>query len=496
MKHFKVKRMTSIILATVLLLGILPTGIIGVSAEPIAPIEPDTAWYTDAPEASAFNIGTAAELLGLAKIANEDVSAFNGKTINLTNDIDLNSGWVASAETEPANVWTPMSISGAIIDGQSHSISGLYVSGERQAAFCATADNTTIKNLAVLNSYFNSTGENDDVNGAAAIVDKVTSEGSCTFENIYTNAIVKGVKNVGGIVGWSSGGAITVTDCVFAGSVSLDKKYGGGIVGNGNGKNVAITGCVNLGTISGMEEVGGILGRNGGTTTIDSCVNFGKIYSTTSNNYEGDIVGRHKGGTLTITNCFYTDGAGKQRAAGNGTACNVGTQTNVEMKADKAAVAAAVLADSTSFANWTVLSSTYVEPVYVPSKIAAMFSNIYIQENKAENKIRFIGVLMVDDLQLCDKVGFKISVNYSGLADGPKVANITTSTVYKSVLADGVTACANNFGGNYFYVLEITNLDTAGADVEFEVTAVIENNTAISEVGTEISYTYSVANNG
>ncbi len=495
MKHFKVTRMTSIILVIVLLLGILPMGAVGVSAEPVDSIEADTAWYIANSEEPEFFIDTAAELFGLSQIVNENASAFNNKTINLTADIDLNLGWVASTEVEPANVWIPMSISGAIIDGQGHSISGLYVSGECQASFCATADNTTIKDLAVLNSYFNSTGENDDVNGAAAIVDKVTSEGSCVFENIYTNAIVKGVKNVGGIVGWSSGGAITVTDCVFAGSVSLDQKYGGGIVGNGNGKDVEITRCVNLGTISGMEEVGGILGRNGGTTTIDGCVNFGKIHSTTSNNYEGDIVGRHKGGTLTITNCFYTDGTGKQKAAGNGAACNVGTQTNVEMKADKAAVATAVSADSTSFANWAVLPSTYIEPVYVPSKIAAMFSNIYIQENKTENKIRFIGVLMIEDLQICDEVGFKISVNYTGLADGPKSANVTTDTIYKSVLADGVTACSSNFGGNYFYVLEITNLDTAGADIEFEVTSIIENNTAISEVGTVMSYTYAATTN-
>lgn len=95
-------------------------------------VEPDTSWYDNNKDATEYNISTAAELFGLAKIVNSgeyaddfknDLSTFyfKGKTIKLTADIDLHD--------QP---WTPI--------GQT---------GESQFVGTFDGNGKTIKNLSI-----------------------------------------------------------------------------------------------------------------------------------------------------------------------------------------------------------------------------------------------------------------------------------------------------------------------------------------------------------
>lgn len=51
----------------------------------------DTAWYDNNKDATSYDISTAEELAGLAKVVNDGIDTFEGKTINLMNSLDLNN---------------------------------------------------------------------------------------------------------------------------------------------------------------------------------------------------------------------------------------------------------------------------------------------------------------------------------------------------------------------------------------------------------------------
>ena len=93
---------------------------------------------------------------------------------------------------------------------------------------------------------------------------------------------------------------------------------------------------------------------------------------------------------------------------------------------------------------------------------------IYVQKSLDGTKIRFIGVVNISEEELDDfsKLGFEITMTYNG----KKYTNTyTTTTVYTSLIANGTTVYASEYGGTYFYAIEITGLDAATSDVVFDV---------------------------
>ncbi len=79
----------------------------------------NTDWFQ--PFTTTFNIGTAAELAGVAYLCDAEGETFEGKTIKLTADIDLAGlEWVAIG-----NKWSPIYFGGSF-DGNNHVISNLY----------------------------------------------------------------------------------------------------------------------------------------------------------------------------------------------------------------------------------------------------------------------------------------------------------------------------------------------------------------------------------
>ncbi len=131
--------------------------------------------------------------------------------------------------------------------------------------------------------------------GVGGVVRDLTVEGiinSTQTSNAY----------IGGVAGQVQGGSII--NCVSKVQISAaSAKKIGGIVGDTLGAT-EIIGCANLSPITAYFAVGGVIGSSAGTTTITNCYNTGEI--TTTNNNCGGVVGS-VGGTVTIQNCYNAD---------------------------------------------------------------------------------------------------------------------------------------------------------------------------------------------
>ena len=102
--------------------------------------------------------------------------------------------------------------------------------------------------------------------------------------------------------------------------------------------------------------------------------------------------------------------------------------------------------------------------------VASKFENskIYYQLTKDNSNLRIIGAVdfTEEELKNYDNLGFNVTMTF----DGKSYKNtFTTKTVYTSLIADGKTINASDYG-NYFFAVEITDLEFAAAeDVVFKV---------------------------
>lgn len=122
----------------------------------------DIGWYIGHEKDTKFEISTAAQLAGLAQLVNgtakdsdnKTIAAvtFSGKTIILTEDINLNTDDVPAS----GNEWTPVGNSdnsfNGIFDGDGHTVGGLYVpdTTECPGLFGMGGDDAVIRNLIVV----------------------------------------------------------------------------------------------------------------------------------------------------------------------------------------------------------------------------------------------------------------------------------------------------------------------------------------------------------
>lgn len=74
----------------------------------------DTSWYVEGE--SAFTIDSAEELAGVSKLSLEENVTFDGVTLRLTRDIDLDG-----------HKWTPIRTFDGTFEGQGHTVSNMYV---------------------------------------------------------------------------------------------------------------------------------------------------------------------------------------------------------------------------------------------------------------------------------------------------------------------------------------------------------------------------------
>lgn len=171
----------------------------------------DIGWYIGHEKDTKFEISTAAQLAGLAQLVNgtakdsdnKTIAAvtFSGKTIILTEDINLNTDDVPAS----GNEWTPIGNSdnsfNGIFDGDGHTVGGLYVpdTTECPGLFGMGGDDAVIRNLIVVGTICAGESAGDACVGGicAASYGKVQN---CGFygtikadDSVYNELVVGGI---------------------------------------------------------------------------------------------------------------------------------------------------------------------------------------------------------------------------------------------------------------------------------------------------------------
>ena len=253
-------------------------------------ITPDTAWYTSAPDASAYTIRTAAELAGLAALVNgadgEAAVDFDGKTILLGNDIDLGSyEWVPiGAKNSPFK---------GNFDGDGHAILNLKMTAPVDYAGLFGYVTGQISNVFLEGVYINV----PDATYVGAIV--AYSKGRIT--EVTVGGYVAGFCYVGGVCGYLRPTATTgvLLDSITNTATVEGAVCAGGVVGYAEvnateAYSYDVSSLSNTGHISGCDYAGGLIGMLGGTettgcrVTLDDAANTGDV---TSLLYAGGWIG-------------------------------------------------------------------------------------------------------------------------------------------------------------------------------------------------------------
>lgn len=266
----------------------------------------DTSWYDVNPEAEEFVIATGADLYGFAAVQNSatsyDTNTYNAiPKITLVGDIEINKGeatvdgWVPT-EGEAKYLWTMIGNAyygrfDGTFDGDGNTISGIVLeASSSEQGFIKTGEGQTakIQNLQFVNSYLQATFK----------VGIVPVSYGVTFENVYSNAIVKATHAnntlavAGGFVG-----AVARTNrkhefinCWFDGIVTGQYCVGGFVGINEysssdpkTGHQFIFTNCLSTGTVNAINKfAGGMLGtmHSWGSATFTNCVSTATVTAT------------------------------------------------------------------------------------------------------------------------------------------------------------------------------------------------------------------------
>ncbi len=215
-------------------------------------------------------------LAALAKAVN-DGNAYEGYTIKLTKNLDLNGiEWTPIGTKGTSNVFK------GTFDGNGASISNLKISGGSYVALFGETSGATIKDLTV-------TGEvsGEDV---AGIVAKATGT---TIANCVSKVNVTATAGKAAGISASFGG--TITKCENRGTVATAAAQpAGGLVAWCNA--AVIENCHNYGAVTAGNQgtldnaqAGGLCGNLAAGSTIKNCSNSAVI---TSANFAGGVAGR------------------------------------------------------------------------------------------------------------------------------------------------------------------------------------------------------------
>jgi len=244
---------------------------------------------------TVIGIEDANVLAEFAKIVNGDGYAAkncSGKTIVLTDNIDLTSYCTEHTNGEGIGGWTAIGIYGSTFkgtfDGQGHKISGLYINttDEYQGLF-GYAKNGEIKNVAL---------EGVNIKGGnctGSLVGSLGENGKVT--NSYAIGSVTGTgNNTGGLVARAYS---EISNCYTSVVVYGAGSNTGGLVGN---TFDYILNCYSIGVVEGNNYTGGLAG-----TALNVFNSYSKCSVTGNNNITGGLVGLLKD-TGIITNCYAT----------------------------------------------------------------------------------------------------------------------------------------------------------------------------------------------
>ena len=242
-----------------------------------------------------YQIGSGSELAWLA----QEVNGRRGTSYDavLTGDIDLGG-----------EEWTPIGQAYATryagtFDGQGYTVMDLKVTGSASGNYglFGYVEGGTVQNLTV-EGEIHVTGSGGSSYGIAGVVGQFNGTDGA-IQNCINKAAVNGSQNVGGVIGYITGG------------------YSAG--------SKAVRACANLGgVVSTGNKAGGVVGYINGPVTVDSCYNRGTVKG--GGWYSGGITSYLSSSYALLQNCYTTGavetGSGAYPAIGNK---NSGTVSNV-----------------------------------------------------------------------------------------------------------------------------------------------------------------------
>lgn len=263
----------------------------------------DTSWYTGHETESEYHITTAEQLAGLAQLINTGTITFEGKTVYLDNDLDLDKReWISIGKGKGGSQ-AAYSFCG-IFDGQGHVISNLYSRDSLMPKTNVGDDEENCYRQGLFGNVYDGEVKNLGIENADIIVD-------LNDASTYGKGI---------LVDWLCNSKIT--NCWTSGSISGGaylEHYVGGLAGC-TLRNSTLTGCYSTATITGnykgtcyKEEdvmtyfdcLGGIAGGMlDGSLTVEDCWFSGKINVNSIQATVGGMVGYSD--NASVTNCMVT----------------------------------------------------------------------------------------------------------------------------------------------------------------------------------------------
>lgn len=275
----------------------------------------DTDWYDD--EETDFEISSAAELGGLAKLVNEGED-FEGCTITLADDIDLD-------EKEWIPIGTASNPFMGAFDGDGYTISNMNIvsveeednSDDDSAGLFGTIDGATVKNVTLFDADISvdlgsdwdpDFPSSDPSLEGSAIGAAVGRSIGGNISNVHVNSlsITGSAKYVGGILGFGNdGGSVSGCSVQSANIAPADAQIVGGIAGAPSN----VSDCYVSATLGGSYTAcGGIAGlASGSASSMTGCYFTGSIADSTDSIKAGMLavldygVSNHK---FTFENCY------------------------------------------------------------------------------------------------------------------------------------------------------------------------------------------------
>ena len=259
----------------------------------------DTSWYDE--NETEFHLQTAEQLAGMAKLVNGNTANFKDKTVYLDNDLDLGGHEWISIGNGANTAWGSFQ---GIFDGQSHVVYNLYshegLKSEnkdnnnnlyRNGLFGAIY-NATVQNLGIENADIVIPMNDTSTYGKGILVDWMTDS---TIKNCYTTGSITGgsyiEKFIGGIAGFLNGNN-SISQCYSTAAIT----------GNYDGEYYA----EQEGGLEPMDcwgSLGGIVGASyTGQVTISDCWFGGEIVVNSIQAPVGGIVGFGQG--VSMVNCL------------------------------------------------------------------------------------------------------------------------------------------------------------------------------------------------
>ncbi len=456
------KKLISIFLVAVMLLAMVPAMAITGSAATTR----DTNWYNE--ESTEFVLTDAGDLLGFSDLLAAGTT-FEGKTVKLGANITMNDGWDATTGVAPTDgdLWAAVSEKAfnGTFDGQGYTVSGLCLVDVGWNAGIlgggpATGKSATVKNVAIVNSCV--VGANKGNVGTLFGLPK----GTVTIENVYCSAYVKvtrsSLANVGGLIGCANNTECNITNCVFDGKLD-GAGYGfGGMVGLANIDKTAtnknsvfnIENCAFYGEITAKYSIGGMVGTTSTESTLESVT--------------VNIINCLSGGTITATDSTGSTGVycGVVNEKATVNTDNNGNSTSKD----------ALPAGFTSMPTGNPMPISIANMVWAISD-TAMSSTEYhaYQKNAANDSIRLVGLVTVEDPATFSAVGYDIEMilgngnTWTNKDEGvaPKI-----TSVYTSVTETGKSSptSAADLDANYIFVATVSGISTSyTGDITFVV---------------------------